>query len=366
MKQAISAAKPTSNPHPSAQAIEKLPMRIGFGSFAQPTEARLKYCKQLGFDDILLNMYRTPLIDTNYAELPLKGDSEWSYSDLVALRSRVEDAGLRLNAIENLPKSFYDKIMLGKPGRERQIECVQRTIQNIARAGIPYLGYLWDPTDVLRSSTTYRIRGGAETMAIDLKDFQNAPPMADRVYSENEMWEYYHYFLEHVLPVAEQEGLKLAVHPNDPPVPALGGVPRLHRSRENYDKTFALVPSPNHGCEFCLGNWSAMGEDILDVIDHYSAMNKIFYVHFQTISNPLPQPLHEVFVDQKGWYDPVAVLKKLRDVGFRGLIIAGHVPRVIGDGVWCEQSNAYTAGFMRGILRALDQLDPRPGFETLN
>lgn len=358
--------QPTSNPHPSAQRIEKLPLRIGFGSFSQPTDARLQYCKQLGFDDILLNMYRTPLIDSNYVELPLAGESEWTFNNLVSLRSRVEDAGLRLNAIENMPKSFYDKIMLGKPGRERQIECVQRTMQNMARAGIPFLGYLWDPTDVLRSSTTYRIRGGAETMSINLADFENAPLLLDRKYSESEMWEYYHYFLEHVIPVAEQEGLKLAAHPNDPPVPSIGGVPRLFRSRENYDKAFALVPSANHGCEFCLGNWAAMGEDILDVIDHYGKANKLFYVHFQTISNALPEPLHEIFVDQKGYYDPVSVLTKLRDVGCRGLIIAGHVPRVVGDGKWCEQSNAYTAGFLRGILRSLDRFSPRPGCETLN
>src|SRR5437588_4321590 len=102
------------NAHPSAKAIAALPMRIGFGSFAQPDEARLRYVKQLGFDDILLNMYRTPLIDTDFKELPLRGDSEWSFEDLMALRSRVEDFGLRLNAIENIPFSFYDKIMLGK------------------------------------------------------------------------------------------------------------------------------------------------------------------------------------------------------------------------------------------------------------
>ena len=115
-----------------------------------------------------------------------------------------------------------------------------------------------------------------------------------------------------------------------------------------------------------LGNWAAMGEDICNVIDHYAKAGKLFYVHFQTISNALPEPLHEVFVDEKGYYDPVTVLKKLRDVGFRGLIIAGHVPRVIGDGTWCEQSNAYTAGFLRGILRAMDRFDPRPGCETIN
>ena len=352
--------------HPTAEAIDQLPMRVGLGSFMHPDESKLRFIKQIGVDDILLNMYRIALIDSDYATLPLRGDQEWSFNEIVELRNRVEDAGLRLNAIENLPKCHTDKIMLGKPGREKQIEHVQRTIANIARAGVPYLGYYWDPTDVLRSSTTHPIRGGARTMSINMADFENAPLLLDRDYSEAEMWEYYHYFLEHVLPVCESEGIKLALHPVDPPVPKIGGVPRLFRSREAFDKAFALVKSANHGCEFCLGNWAAMGEDIPAVIDHYAKQNKIFYVHFQTISNCLPKPLHEVFVDQKGYYDSFDVLKKLRDVGFRGLIIPGHVPHVEGDGKYCERSRAFTIGFLKGMMRAMDRLDARPGRETLN
>jgi mannonate dehydratase len=97
-----------------------------------------------------------------------------------------------------------------------------------------------------------------------------------------------------------------------------------------------------------------MGEDILDVIGHYGRQSKIFYVHFQTISNALPDPLHEIFVDMPGYYDPIRVMDKLRDVGFRGLIIPGHTPRVIGDGQYCERARAMTVGYLKGILRTLD------------
>lgn len=350
-------------PSSSAEILAQ-PMRVGLGSFSDPSPERLDWIRQIGVRDILLNLYSTPLIDTQ-TKLPLAGDEEWGYQDLVRLRNRVEDHGLRLNAIENVPKRFTNKLMLGKPGRERQLECMQRTIQNMARAGIPYFGYDWDPTDVLRSSLTHKIRGGANTMYINLADYENAPLMLDREYSEEEMWEYYHFFLEGVLPVAESEGIRMALHPTDPPVPKLGGVPRLFRSREAFDKAFALRPSQNHGCEFCLGNWAAMGEDIPAVIDHYAAQNKIFYVHFQTISNCLPAPLHEVFVDEQGYYDPFEILKKLRDVGFRGLIIPGHVPITAGDSRFGEKSNCFTVGYLRGIMRAIDQLDPQPGKETL-
>ncbi len=258
----------------SQQDWDRLPMRIGLGTFMHPTPERLRFIKQIGVDDILLNMYRNPMTDTDY--------------------------------------------------------------------------------DVLRSSLTYPMRGGAVSMSINLADFERAPLVADREYSEQEMWEYYHYFLEQVLPVAESEGIGLAVHPNDPPVPAIGGMPRLMRSRENYDKAFDLVPSEFHGAQLCLGNWAAMGEDILDVIDHFAQKRKIFYVHFQTISNALPDPLHEVFVDEPGYYNVYEVLKKLREVDFSGLIIPGHVPMVEGDGRWKERSRAFTAGYLKGILRAMD------------
>lgn len=340
-------------------------MRIGLGTFSDPSHERLSWIRQIGVEDILLNFYSTPLTDTQ-TEFPLRGNEEWSYQDLVRLRNRVEDYGLRLNAIENVPKRFTDQLMLGKEGRERQLECLQRTVQNMARAGIPYFGYYWDPTDVLRSSVSYKIRGGAETMSIDLADYENAPLLLDREYSEAEMWEYYHYFLEGILPVAEAEGIKLAAHPVDPPVPKIGGVPRLLRSREAFDKAFALRPSPNHGCEFCLGNWAAMGEDIPAMIDHFAAQDKIFYVHFQTISNCLPKPLHEVYADEPGYYDTFEILKKLRDAGFRGLVIPGHVPISEGDSRFGEKSNCFTVGYFRGILHAVDRMDPRPDFETLD
>lgn len=341
-------------PHPTID-FESLPMRVGLGSFSDPFDERLAYIKQIGVDDILLNFYASALIDTN-DRIPLDGD-EWAYWQIVELRNRVEDAGLRLNAIENMPKSFLRDIELGKPNRDEKIEKVQRSLQNMARAGIPVFGYYWDPTDVLRSSRSFRTRGGAHTMSVDLSHFENAPLLADRVYSENEMWEYYHYFLEHVIPVAESEGIKLAAHPTDPPVPTIGGVPRLFRSRAAFDKAFALVPSQWHGCELCLGNWAAMGEDILDLIDHYGSQNKIFYVHLQTISNALPEPLHEVFVDMPSYYDPIKVLQKLRQIGFNGLIIPGHTPRVIGDGQYCERARAMSVGYLKGILRTLDAVD---------
>ena len=104
-----------------------------------------------------------------------------------------------------------------------------------------------------------------------------------------------------------------------------------------------------------------MGENIADVIGHYGRQQKIFYVHFQTISNCLPEPLHEIFVDEPGYYDPLDILQKLREVGFNGLIIPGHVPRIIGDGIYCERSRSFTVGYLNGMLKTLQRLTPVNG-----
>lgn len=325
-------------------------MRVGLGSFTQPTDQRLQYIQQLGVNDVLINMYKTSLIDSNYDEPPLPGEDRWKFQDLVRLRNQIEDAGLRLNAIENLPMSHYDKIMLGGDGQEEQIEHVKATIRNMGRAGIQTLGYDWMPSGVWRSSTTYRLRGGAKGMAVDMADLKDAPVTHGREYSEEELWENYEYFLEEILPVAEEAGVTLAVHPNDPPTDEkLGGIPQLLRSFESYKRAMELVPSDHHGIEFCLGNFSEMGADIHDVIDYFGPRDKITYVHFQTVSGPLPK-FNEIFVDQDGYYDPESVLKHLYDVGFDGMLIPGHVPKLLNDGSWNERGRAFTVGYLKAML----------------
>lgn len=243
--------------------------------------------------------------------------------------------------------------MLGGEDRDQQIEHVKTTIRNMGRAGIHTLGYDWMPSGVWRSSTTHRLRGGAKAMAVDMDDLENAPLTHGREYSEDEMWENYQHFLEEVIPVAEEADVTLAVHPNDPPTDQkLGGIPQLLRSFESYKRAMELVPSDNHGIEFCLGNWSEMGADVHEVIDYFGARDKITYVHFQTVSSPLPK-FNEVFVDQNGYYDPEAVLQHLHDVGFNGMIIPGHVPKLLDDGPWNERGRAFTVGYLRGLLKSI-------------
>lgn len=341
---------------PNSRGIDELPMRIGLGQFMDPTDERLRFIKQLGVDDVLLNMYR---YSSEYPHMPddervpLEGEHEWSRENLEELRARVERAGLRLNAIENVPISFYDHVMLGGDRRDQQLRHVKQTIRNIGDAGIPMFGYHWMPSGVWRN-TEVTVRGGATASGFDL-DTIDIERTHDRQYTESELWENYERFLTEVIPVAEAVDVKLCLHPNDPPVASLGGIPQLFRDFESFRRAMELVPSDNHGLEFCLGCWSEMGEDLPAAIRYFGERDKLFYVHFRDVEGTVPR-FNETFLDS-GNYDSVRVLRLLADVGFDGLIIPDHVPAVEGDSDWEHRGRAHAVGYLQGMLASL-RTDP--------
>lgn len=336
----------------AAESFDDLPIRVGLGQFMDPSEEKLRFIKQLGVDDVLLNMYQYdpdyPHMPDNEA-MPLEGEDEWSYENLRALRERIEDAGLRLNALENVPISFYDKIMLGEEGREEQMEHMKNTIRNMGRAGIPIFGYHWAPTGVWRTGDA-TVRGGATATSFDL-DKADTSYTHGREYSESELWDNYEYFLSELLPVAEEAGVKLCVHPNDPPIESLGGIPQLMRNFENYKRAIELVPSDNHGLEFCLGCWSEMGEDLEEVIRYFGSRDKLFYVHFRDVEGTVPS-FHETWIDE-GNYDSLEIMNLLHEVGFSGMMIPDHTPHLEGDTDWDHRGRAYTVGYMKALLRCV-------------
>ena len=335
------------------QRFESLPRRIGLGQFMNPTEERLKYIRQLGVEDILLNMYQ---YDPDYPHMPddmmpLERDTVWSYEDLKTLRENIESAGVRLNAIENVPISFYDDVMLGRPGRDEQLENLKQTIRNIGKAGIPMFGYHWSPTGVMRTDSV-TVDGGAEVSAYDHSEIDDTLAF-DREYTEAEFWSNYEYFLEEIVPVAEEAGVKLCLHPNDPPVESRNGVPQLFRNFENFKRAMEMVPSDYHGLDLCLGTWSQMGEDVLNVIEYFGERDKIFYVHFRDVAGSVPL-FHETWID-RGNYDPLAVMKAFDKVGFSGVMIPDHTPHLIGDTDWDHRGRAYTVGYMKCLQDCVEK-----------
>ncbi len=333
--------------------IDSLPMRVALGQFQQITPSRLQFIKQCGCDDFQLN---TP---------SLPGRERWEYEDLALLVDRAEKARLRLIAIENVPRQFYDQIMLGHNGREKQLENMVYTVKNVARAGIPVLGYAFMPAGVWRTAGDTPVRGGAQATSFQLETAQSVQPgdggtysiwggaPVEREYSEEEIWENYCWYLERILPVCEEVGLRLALHPDDPPVPMLGGIGRVFRNFGNFRRAMATFDSPMHGLDFCHGCWSEMraGEGVIDAIRFFGDRGKIFYVHFRDVQGPV-EDFTECFLGN-GNCDPVETMRALKQVGFRGFILPDHVPRMAGDGEWCHRGRAWTVGFIQALIAAV-------------
>ncbi len=320
-------------------------MRIALGQFGVLTDELAQCIKQLGADDFLMN---TP-------ELP--GEHRWEYADLHALQKRADDAHLRLMALENVPVSFYDKAMLGLPGRDEQIENMCETIRNMGRADIPILGYHWMPNQVWRTPEPAVLRGGALGTRFDMSEHERAPYSHGAVFDAAVMWSNYEYYLERILPVAEVAGVTLALHPDDPPVRTLAGVARIFCDFEGFRRAMEQFDSPNHGLDFCMGCWSEMGgmDSVIEGIQYFGERGKIKYVHFRDVQGTTPS-FNECFINE-GNTDPYEVMKSLKAVGFTGFMIPDHVPAMIGDTLWGHRGRAYAIGYMTAMLEVINKLE---------
>ncbi len=325
--------------------LKTLPMRVAVGQIRELTDDVIDFSKQMGILDMQFNFFN------GSPELP--GEHRWEYRDLLRLRTSVEDAGMRLNGIENVPLKFYNKIMLGQPGRDEQIEHMQATIRNLGAAGIPIFGYHFIATGVWRTSNTTPARGGAKVTSFDYELVKDAPLSFDRVYTDDEMWANYEYFIKAILPVAEEAGVLLALHPDDPPVPSLGGVARIMRSFEAFDRAMTLGDSPNHGLDFCVGSWSEMSpEECLKGLRYFGEKGKIIYVHFRDVLGTVPK-FREAFIGE-GNLNMFQVMKTLHQLGFEGYMIDDHVPMMNNDSSWNSRSRAFANGQMTAYLEILN------------
>jgi mannonate dehydratase len=322
------------------------------------------FAQQLGLTSI---QFHTP------SDLSGKGGF-WSVDELIDLRERCERFGLVVEGIENVPYRHWDKVLLGKPGREAQLENYKTTIRNMATAGIPVLGHHFLPTYVWRTDMRARGRGGALVSAYDeavadkgnaLAGYKLAPdvPITDKL-NRQQMWDNYAVFLEAVLPVAEEVGVRLALHPDDPPTEAaLGGIERILISPAAMKRAWEVSGnSPAWGLDLCLGTVSEMAgqASVNELIDFFGPKGKIFYVHMRDVKGVVPK-FQEAFLGE-GNYDPAAVLRRLASVGFDGFVIDDHVPAMIGDedtwadtasAAYCSRGRAHALGYLQGVMKAM-------------
>jgi mannonate dehydratase len=332
--------------------------RVALGQLADPTDEMLTFAVQLGLSGVSLN---TPA---------LPGEHRWEAADLAALRERVESRGLHLESIENVPNRFYARAMLGLPGADDDLEHMAATIANIGAAGIGVLGLTFLPTSVWRTAVDLPGRGGALVSAFDAgavaggevyvarRDRQLDDPFvrgATLVEGEERddeaMWRNFEVFASALGPVAEAAGVRIALHPDDPPVPRLGGIARILRDVDGLERAVAIGGS-SFGVNLCLGTISSAGGEaaVLDAIDRFGPAGNIVYVHFRDVLGTVPT-FREAFLGE-GNYSPPRVMSALLDNGFDGFILDDHVPRVVGDTAYAHRARAHAIGYLQALLDA--------------
>ncbi len=297
----------------------------------------------------------------------LAGDPDrlWTLEELVALRRDVEAAGLTLEAIENFDPAHWHDILLDGPKRAQHIANVQIILRRMGQAGIPVMGYNFSLAGVAGRSTGPYARGGAPSVGMEgpydvpmtngmvwnMVYDEHAPAGTVPPVTPGELWRRLENFLNDVLPVAEEAGVKLAAHPDDPPMPAIRGQPRLVYQPRFYQKLLDLNPSPANTLEFCIGSLAEMTEgDLYETVDTYSRQQRLGYVHFRNVHGKVPA-YRETFIDE-GDIDMLRVLEILQRNKFDGVLIPDHTPAMTCAAPW-HAGMAYAMGYMRAAMKSL-------------
>lgn len=279
----------------------------------------------------------------------------WSLVSLLKLKDDFEQAGLKLAVLEG-DQFDMRRIKLGLPGREEDIARFCELLRSMGRAGLDLLCYnFMAQFGWTRTSVTTPARGGALASSFDYKAVKHEPPTEAGIVADESLWQNYSHFIKQVLPVAEEAGVHLAIHPDDPPISPIRGIARIFRSVEAFHRALDILPSECHGVTFCQATFSAMGVDVYEAIRSFGEAGKLFFVHFRNIRG-LAANFTETF-HEEGQIDMARAMRCYREVGFDGPIRPDHTPTLEGednsDPGYAIMGRLYAVGYMRGLIEAL-------------
>jgi mannonate dehydratase len=347
------------------------------------SEDGAKFASQLGVTDVVIHLvnYTNAADASAYTQRgevgPILGDVSnealWSFERMSDAVKMLAGHGIKVAALENFSPKFWSDVLLDGPNKRAQMDDLKRLVRDAGRAGIPVIGYNFSLAGVWGWQRKPIARGGAMTVEFDMANFRHDEPIPDGMVwnmryrsevpgaapitvSHDELWQRLEWFLKELVPVAEEAGVKLAAHPDDPPVDMLRGTARLVNSHEKYDRLRGLVPSASNALEFCIGSLQEMpGGEIYETTRHFAREKAIAYVHFRNVRGKVPK-YSETFVDD-GDIDMTEIVRILRDENYEGLMVPDHVPDLHGPSPW-HTGNAYTVGYMRALIQNADTLGP--------
>jgi len=330
-----------------------LPGRMKLGTQHTTDPAALRVLAALGVTHICSGLPSTKL------------DESWSVDGLKRLKDRVEAAGVQLAMVPlPLSSSIIDKaempsILLGQsPERDKAVDQICEMIRNVAAAGIPAAKYNMSILGVVRSAPTTG-RGGAQYSTFKYADANQDTKTAAGDVPADLYWERITWFLQRVAPVAAEYKVKIACHPHDPGMPqgkGFKGVETVLGSVDGLKRFVSIHENPYHGLNFCQGTVSEMLADpnaeIGAVIRWFGVRKKLFNVHFRNISGRFLD-FRETYPDN-GDVDMLAALRAYKEVGYDGMLMPDHVPKVVGDDGG-RQSFAFCFGYIRALMQVVER-----------
>jgi len=358
-------------------------MKLGFGLYRNMLTAEsLRFARQVGATHIVAHPpgSATPANEALLAKygrqaghgLSDPNDPIWTYEGLRDLKALVNSEGLELEALENFaPSQWYD-VLLDGPRRAQQMERLKQLIRDLGRVGIPIMGYYFSVAGVWGQVPGPNARGQAMSVGFDDPvqppipagmvwnmvydaaqfDPQNTTQVVAPV-SDQEIQQRFRAFINEMVPVAEEAGVRLALHPDDPPMPMLRGAHRLSYTPDRYAAILDVNPSAANSLELCLGTVAEMAEgDIYSLVDKASQRGRIGYIHFRNVRGKVPH-YREVFVDE-GDTDMVQILRILHRNHYEGVLIPDHTPLLECAAPW-QAGMAFAMGYMKAAINLIER-----------
>lgn len=343
------------NEKPGIQVGTKMEGDIRLGSDGRYIfdEQGVRFLKQMGVDWVMVG------------DVP-----EHNAKTYKAVREQLEERGLKIYRLQNIELHNMPAVTLGLPDRDRMIDRYLQYITDLGEAGIHYATYAHMGNGIWRGDARREVRGGATAGGLDLHAPNRAtafgpfdwPLSHGRVYGEDEIWENYEYFIKKVVPVAEAAGVYIGIHPDDPPVYTMAGVPRcVFGNFEGYKRALEIADSPNIGVCLCVGCWLEGGELMgctpVEFIRYLAERKKLFKLHVRNVTAPLYAPggFNETFPDA-GYYNLADVISVLDEVGFDGCIMNDHLIDMVGGHYTCE---AFFTSYLKGLVDAVQTVQHR-------